>query len=67
MKRHIQICEKNRLGSHKKIDIGSELGAKMFFPEDYLRSLTEEEPSSMKFQMNVSFGIYESDYLSLFK
>jgi hypothetical protein len=36
MKKHIQICEKNHLADLKNIDIGSELGAKLFFSKDYL-------------------------------
>ena len=67
MNKHIQICESNNLGELQSIDIGSELGAKLFFSEHFLKSLTHSDPSNIKLKMNITFGIYESNYLSLFK
>lgn len=67
MKRHIQICEKNHLGDRQTIDIGSELGAKLFFTKEFVEGFTDGESTDVKFSMNVSFGIYESNYLSLLR
>lgn len=68
MNKHVQICEKNHLGDSYKVQIGSELGAKLYFSKDFLQGLVDDsDVSEIKINLNISFAIYESNYLSLFK
>ena len=68
MKKHVQICEKNRLSNSYDIQIGSELGAKMYFAEEFLQGLSDNgDAASIQLSLNISLAIYESNYVSLLR
>ena len=55
MNGHIQICQQNNLQELKSTDIESDLAIRTYFDEDF-----------PEINLNVSFGVYESNNVHLY-